>query len=248
MNRRRFVNTVALASLANLSRGAVQVEVVRPPSPFDALLRDIEPGHDEFPIEKQAAEIGAHLRRLIVTHKLPFASRIRGFSPMPKAYRAMAGGVSKAEYDPRDTAIEEGLRKWLDGLGPVRSARFFVLPGDVVRFEIAAGNTYHVGSWKQQWVDGRISLFEPLEETAATSPQPLFIDVTGHAFRDSASFDRQLRFGVNYWRGRLDAASGIDVHGHNGIAAADIDGDGFDEIYVCQPGGLPNRLYRNRGD
>ena len=38
------------------------------------------------------------------------------------------------------------------------------------------------------------------------------------------------------------------MHGHNGIAVGDIDGDGRDEIYVCQPGGLPNRLYRNRGD
>ncbi len=28
---------------------------------------------------------------------------------------------------------------------------------------------------------------------------------------------------------------------------ADIDNDGLDEIYVCQPGGLPNRLYKNDG-
>ena len=36
----------------------------------------------------------------------------------------------------------------------------------------------------------------------------------------------------------------MDVYAENGIAAADIDGDGQDEIYVCQPGGLPNRLYK----
>src|ERR1019366_6993621 len=36
-------------------------------------------------------------------------------------------------------------------------------------------------------------------------------------------------------------------YGENGIAVADIDGDGLDEIYVCQPGGLPNRLYHNDG-
>ena len=29
---------------------------------------------------------------------------------------------------------------------------------------------------------------------------------------------------------------------------ADIDNDGVDEIYVCQPGGLPNRLYKIRAD
>jgi hypothetical protein len=39
-----------------------------------------------------------------------------------------------------------------------------------------------------------------------------------------------------------------DVYGNNGVAAGDIDNDGFDDLYVCQPAGLPNRLYRNRGD
>jgi hypothetical protein len=38
------------------------------------------------------------------------------------------------------------------------------------------------------------------------------------------------------------------VYGHNGVSAGDIDNDGFDDLYVCQPAGLPNRLYRNRGD
>ena len=40
----------------------------------------------------------------------------------------------------------------------------------------------------------------------------------------------------------------IDVYGNNGVAAGDFDNDGFDDLYVCQPAGLPNRLYRNRGD
>ena len=47
--------------------------------------------------------------------------------------------------------------------------------------------------------------------------------------------------------GGLDPACGIDLYGENGIAVGDIDGDGVDEIYVCQPGGLPNRLYKNDG-
>jgi len=37
----------------------------------------------------------------------------------------------------------------------------------------------------------------------------------------------------------LDAACGIDVYGNNGVAVGDIDNDGWDEIYVCQPSGLP---------
>ena len=92
----------------------------------------------------------------------------------------------------------------------------------------------------------RLSQFEPLEETLATADKPLFADVTQEFLGNADSFQRQLRRGVPYWRARLDSASGIDVYGNNGIAVGDIDNDGRDEIYVCQPGGLPNRLYQCR--
>ena len=54
--------------------------------------------------------------------------------------------------------------------------------------------------------------------------------------------------GSDYWRTILDGACGIDVYGNNGVAVGDFDNDGFDDLYICQPSGLPNRLYRNRGD
>src|SRR5437764_11552681 len=54
--------------------------------------------------------------------------------------------------------------------------------------------------------------------------------------------------GSDYWRTVLDGACGIDVYGNNGVAAGDFNNDGFDGLYVCQPAGLPNRLYRNRSD
>lgn len=66
-----------------------------------------------------------------------------------------------------------------------------------------------------------------------------FADVTGTVL-DS----EQLSRGIPYWLARLDPATGIDVYGNNGIAVGDIDGDGRDEVYVCQPAGLPNKLFR----
>ncbi len=77
---------------------------------------------------------------------------------------------------------------------------------------------------------------------------PGFVDITGSCFANVYSFDKQMRSGLDYWRTVLDGASGIDIYGNNGISVGDFDGDGFDDIYVCQPSGLPNRLYQNRGD
>ncbi len=57
-----------------------------------------------------------------------------------------------------------------------------------------------------------------------------------------------MALGINDFRTRLDAASGIDVFAHNGVSIVDADGDGFEDVFVAQPAGLPNRLYRNQGD
>ena len=76
------------------------------------------------------------------------------------------------------------------------------------------------------------------------APHYLFRDATSSFFEEAPSFRNQLLKGVPYWRSVLDSACGIDVYGSNGIAVGDIDSDGWDEIYVCQPAGLPNRLYK----
>ncbi|HLK67481.1 MAG TPA: FG-GAP-like repeat-containing protein [Bryobacteraceae bacterium] len=252
MKRRHFIASLAAASLApsctEIRTAAAEIEIVRPRSPYEALLRDIEPGHDDFPVEKQAAEIAAHFRALTRSRTLPLAPDFTGASPLPVRYTPIAEGVSRAEFQSDGETFAAGLVKWLDSLGEIRSARFFVLPNDILRFEIAGRNQYRVGMWKNTWAKGLLAHFAPIEEVVVTAPAPLFRDITGTAFRGVESFDAQLSHGIPYWRARLDAACGIDVHGHNGIAVGDIDNDGRDEIYICQPGGLPNRLYRNRGD
>ena len=77
---------------------------------------------------------------------------------------------------------------------------------------------------------------------------PGFVDITASCFANNTSYHEQMRHGIDHWRTVLDGAIGIDIYGNNGICAGDFDGDGFDDLYVCQPAGLPNRLYRNRGD
>ena len=134
--------------------------------------------------------------------------------------------------------------EWLASLGEVHAARCYVLPDNLIRYEIESPGQYRVGYWKQKWRDGRLVELTPVRESLAKSAKPLFRDVTSEMFGACESFREQMARGIPYWRARLDSASGIDIYGNNGIAAGDIDNDGADEIYVCQPGGLPNRLYK----
>jgi tetratricopeptide (TPR) repeat protein/peroxiredoxin len=127
-----------------------------------------------------------------------------------------------------------------------------------IRYElVGTGHSFYreqrVGYWQLVWEptasgEFRVRSWQALEETQSRAASPSYIDITATALGGNVSYASQLLHGTDYWRTVLDGACGIDIYGHNGVSIGDIDGDGFDDLYVCQPGGLPNRLYRNRGD
>ena len=131
-----------------------------------------------------------------------------------------------------------------------------------VRYEfVGTGHGFHreqrVGYWDLEWegelfssapAPFKLRRWQMLNETQSRSASPVFVDITASALGRNSSYSAQMVRGVDYWRTVLDGASGIDIYGHNGVSVADVDNDGFDDLYVCQPAGLPNRLYRNRGD
>jgi len=110
-----------------------------------------------------------------------------------------------------------------------------------------------VGSWSTRWIREesgawQASQWSALGEIVTRARRPLFVDITASALDGNESYRNQLLHGADYWRTILDGAIGADVYGNNGVATGDFDNDGFDDLYVCQGAGLPNRLYRNRGD
>ncbi|MGC2182276.1 MAG: tetratricopeptide repeat protein [Terriglobales bacterium] len=110
-----------------------------------------------------------------------------------------------------------------------------------------------VGQWELEWEasaagEYRLRSWRLLGECQSRAVAPVFADIAAQAFAGNSSYTSQLLRGADYWRTALDVACGIDIYGHNGVSVGDIDDDGFDDLYVCQPAGLPNRLYRNRGD
>ena len=116
-----------------------------------------------------------------------------------------------------------------------------------------ASREERVGHWRTRWscdkANGwRVLGWEATAEIFSRAREPIFIDVTSQALGHTESYKKQMLHGVDYWRTVLDGACGIDVYGNNGLAVGDVDNDGLDDLYVCQPPGLPNRLYRNRGE
>jgi Flp pilus assembly protein TadD/peroxiredoxin len=115
------------------------------------------------------------------------------------------------------------------------------------------GREERIGTWRTRWSrdlsnQWRAVEWEATTETVSRARDAIFVDVTASILGHTDSYKDQLAHGVDYWRTVLDGACGIDVYGNNGVAVGDFDNDGFDDLYVCQPAGLPNRLYSNRGD
>jgi len=124
---------------------------------------------------------------------------------------------------------------------------------DLVGIRTDMGREERVGHWRTRWSRNdanqwRVLQWEATEETLSRAREPIFVDITQQALGQAESYRNQMLRGVDHWRTVLDGACGIELYGNNGLAVGDFDHDGLDDLYVCQPSGLPNRLYRNRGD
>jgi Flp pilus assembly protein TadD/peroxiredoxin len=168
----------------------------------------------------------------------------------------------------RERFIDE-IHAWLGHASRVETAEFEIvgieeiagaplavrvdIRHDIVSIGSDERREERVGSWRTEWLRDasdawRARKWEARDETVSVVSGPAFVDITSQALGGASSYAGQMLRGTDYWRTVLDGACGIDVYGNNGVAAGDFDNDGFDDLYICQPAGLPNRLYRNRGD
>ena len=205
------------------------------------------------------------------------APSLRGASLVPEEQTPLRSGYGidvvrrKFASEPalgRERFLEE-FRSYLAPLERIVTAEFQITQIDQtassplsvhieVRYEFVGtqGKTareQRIGRWVTEWAldptgGWQAYRWTATAETVSRARLPVFQEVTAEALGRTECYKNQLLRGTDYWRTVLDAACGIDVYGNTGIAAGDFDGDGRDDLYVCQPSGLPNRLYRNCGD
>ncbi|HUF60987.1 MAG TPA: VCBS repeat-containing protein [Verrucomicrobiales bacterium] len=116
----------------------------------------------------------------------------------------------------------------------------------------ATGRRQHNAIWACRWRPGetgdpltlcelRVMTREEIEALGRSGP--LFVDCTEEALGGNACFREQLVDGIDHWRAQVDWRFGLEVTGPHGLAVGDVNGDGLDDFYFCEAGGLPNRLF-----
>ena len=87
------------------------------------------------------------------------------------------------------------------------------------------------------------------EETSSQPGDSLLVDCTDSVLGHNESFQTQLLRGLDYWGMRIPMQLGLlDPTGKHGITVGDVNNDGLEDLYVINPAGLPNALFRQNPD
>ena len=176
---------------------------------------------------------------------------------LPSVYESAAGlshaidelkaGVRSRNLHTHLKVVRVDLSRWT-----ATTTTVFQLGG-----ETEVGRVQQTATWTCEWTlslgdrKPRLKSIRVIdfEETFSKGTQgPLFQDRTTSVLGACRSFRDQLSHGVDDWVERMDRRLGIDIVATHGLALGDVDGDGLDDLYVCEAGGLPNRLYLHKPD
>lgn len=119
----------------------------------------------------------------------------------------------------------------------------------------------HLGEYKEvhaEWVcewdrrsDGELKLLSLERKNYSelrSDKKALYKDYTHKVIGGTPHYDTQINKGISEWAGLITKFGDMAMTGHHGLAVGDVNGDGRDDVFVCDGGSLPNRLYVQNQD
>jgi hypothetical protein len=116
------------------------------------------------------------------------------------------------------------------------------------------GTTQQTCDWRVEWEwsdkssDPRMLAVRCTRYEEVVASGPILSDCTEAVLGANAAWKELLLRGTDDWCRRIDLAAGMNQYAHNGLAVGDVDGDGLEDLYLCQGGGLPNKLFLHLPD
>ena len=168
--------------------------------------------------------------------------------------RAFSAELQRLVVDLREVAVAELLITSIqpDEAGDPSSRIRTAIRYDIVGAGTTAYRVQHVGEWQMIWrrnaAGWQVVRWTATSHVVSRARTAIFTEITEQSLGGTDSFRRQLTIGLDSWMATFDSVLTRDSNGHHGVSVGDADGDALDDLYVAQPAGLPNRLYRNRGD